>query len=124
MAKTPNQKLATKAAKKKPSKPRLKPFDVHFYLEGGTSMWMQARAESCAALEERWRGLLEGPGTWMTLKTHSGVLHVRRDKVVGFLVDDLNAKELRADMKKEEADETWSEILMRLDDRDIALDVK
>ncbi len=113
-----------KPSTKKPSKakPRLKPYDVHFYLEGGTSMWMQAQAESSAVLEERWRGMLEEPGTWMKLKAHSGVLHVRRDKVVGFLVDDLNAKQLRADRKNEETEETWQDIMERAEEAQMALD--
>lgn len=113
MAKTPNPKAA-----KKKGQPRLLPFDVHFYLEGGTSMWMQAQAESVAVLEERWRGMLEEPGTWMKLKAHSGVLHVRRDKVVGFLVDDLNAKQLRAN----ETEETWQDIMERATEVQMALD--
>lgn len=42
-----------KKSTQKPQKARLRPFTLHFYLEGGTSVWLEERAESRAVLEGR-----------------------------------------------------------------------
>lgn len=110
-----------KQAAKKPRKPRLRPFNVHFYLEGGTSVWLQERSESRDLLEQRTRELVDGAGTWMTLNCHSGALHVRREKVVGFQVEDMKAAELEPELMNEEDRRHWNDLSMMLDDRDINL---
>lgn len=117
-------KKSTKKASKKPGKPKLKPFELRFFLEGGTSVWMNERAESRAALVARARKLLEGPGRWLVLDAHTGVMHVRREKVVGFVVEDLTRPDLIPVPVKEDIEKNWSKIILRLDDDDFCLEDK
>lgn len=107
--------MAKKITAKKTRKPRMKPFELRFFLEGG-SVWMNERAESRAALVARARKLLAGPGQWLVLDTHTGVMHVRREKVVGFMVEDLTRPELEREPVKEDMEKNWSSINLWLDD--------
>ncbi len=116
--------MAKKITAKKTRKPRMKPFELRFFLEGGSSVWMDERAESRAALVARARKLLEGPGQWLVLDAHTGVMHVRQEKVLGFKVDDLTTPELEREPVKEDIEKNWSNIILRLDDDDLYLEGK
>jgi hypothetical protein len=113
----------SKKAAKKPRKPRLRPFNVHFYLEGGISVWMQEQAETRAVLEQRTQRLLEGPDAWVRLCVYSGTMHLRREKVVAFHVEDCKA-ELNPEPMDAEDRLHFAEIMTHLDTRDVFLEKK
>lgn len=109
-------KKSTKQASKKPGKPKLKPFDIHFFIEGGTSVWLQEYAESREAMGWWIRELLEEPGDWFKLDCRSGTMHLRRSRVLGFHLDDLSVDSIEPD--------TWrvGKRAFLLDDREVRLD--
>lgn len=118
--------MAKKIAKKtpkQPRKPRLRSFTVYFYLEGGITIWMRERAETRAALEQRTQRLIKGPGVWMRLDAYSGSTHLRREKVVGFLVEDHKA-DLDPEPMTEEDKLLLDRVMRRFDKEEIFLDKK
>lgn len=100
-------------------------FDVHFFMEGGTSMWLRVDGCTRVELEKKFVALLDAPGNWLRLNAHSGLVHLRRSKVIGFLIDDPCCDEEDAEESEEgstESELSFSTIRMLLDDRDINLD--